>query len=116
MTWRASDHDDGPEPLPPDELLHYRQVLVTSTRDDVRAHHISSAAAESRKLRAAASAQALARRSARVIAGVAATIVVSSSLAGASIIAEPARSMFPRNTLRREPAFRHRPSLLGLRI
>lgn len=98
MTWRHTDHDDGPEPLPPEELLRHRQVLVTPASPDVRAHHVSAAAAESRRLRAAVTAQTIARRSARVIAGVAATIVVSSSLAGASIITEPARSMFPAMT------------------
>ena len=106
MSWRASDHDDGPEPLPPHELLRLRRHLVAPPRPEVRDQHLSAITAELRSDRsAAAAAHALVRRSARVVAGVAGIIVVTSGLAGAQIIPEPARSLIPAVSDRLAPHF-----------
>lgn len=106
MSWRASDHDDGPEPLPPHELLRLRRHLVAPPRAEVRDQHLRAITAELRSDRpAAAAAHALVRRSARVVAGVAGIIVVTSGLAGAQIIPEPARSLIPAVSDRLAPHF-----------
>lgn len=106
MSWRASDHGDGPEPLPPHELLRLRRHLVAPPRPEVRDQHLSAITAELRSDRsAAAAAHALVRRSARVVAGVAGIIVVTSGLAGAQIIPEPARSLIPAVSDRLAPHF-----------
>ena len=106
MSWRASDHDDGPEPLPPHELLRLRRYLVAPPRPEVRDQHLSAITAAVRSDRsAAAAAHALVRRSARVVAGVAGIIVVTSGLAGAQIIPEPARSLIPAVSDRLAPHF-----------
>jgi hypothetical protein len=95
MNWRSYDAGEGPEPLPPEELLAHRRAVVGSVRTDLRASHVGRAVAERRRSRAAVTAQAIARRSARVLVGVAATVVVTASLAGAEIITEPARAILP---------------------
>lgn len=93
----AHSRSEGPEPVPPAELLALREAVNRAPDDAVRSRHLAAIteALQTTGPPVGAMGQAIARRGARVVAGVAAVLVVTTGLAGAQVLPAPARAILP---------------------
>jgi hypothetical protein len=92
MTSRDLPPDEGPEPLPPAELLRLRAELARPPADAVRAQHLAATAMAARQ-RGHLPMGRFASRSARAAVAIAASLIVTSGLAGAQLLPDPAQRL-----------------------
>ena len=92
MTSRDLPPDEGPELLPPAELLRLRAELARPPADAVRAQHLAATAMAARQ-RGHLPMGRFASRSARAAVAIAASLIVTSGLAGAQLLPDPAQRL-----------------------
>jgi hypothetical protein len=92
MTSRDLPPDEGPEPLPPAELLRLRAELARPPADAVRAQHLAATTMAARQ-RGHRAMGRFASRGARAAVAIAASLIVTSGLAGAQLLPDPAQRL-----------------------
>jgi hypothetical protein len=92
MTTREHHPDDGPEPLPPAELLRLRAELSRPPGAQVRAQHLVAPAMEARQ-RGNTPMGRFASRSARAAVAIVAALAITSGLAGAQLLPDQAQRL-----------------------
>ncbi len=88
-------HPPGEEPelVPPAELLRLRAMLVRAPEPATRARHLAAITAAAREGRTSGHAGRFARRGVRVAAAVVASLAITSGLAGAQLLPQPAQRL-----------------------
>jgi hypothetical protein len=92
MTSRDLTPDEGPELLPPAELLRLRAELARPPADAVRAQHLAATTMAARQ-RGHRAMGRFASRGARAAVAIAASLIVTSGLAGAQLLPDPAQRL-----------------------
>lgn len=88
------EEEDGPELVPPAELVRLRNLLMRGPRAAVRARHLAVATAEARQRPLVArTAGRLATWGGRVAVGIVASLAITSGLAGAQLLPQPAQRL-----------------------
>lgn len=92
MTSRDLHPDDGPELLPPAELLRLRAELARPPAPELRARHLAATAMAARQ-RGNSPMGRFATRSARAAVAIVAALAVTSGLAGAQLLPDQAQRL-----------------------
>jgi len=92
MTSRDLPPDEGPELLPPAELLRLRAELARPPADAVRAQHLAATTMAARQ-RGHRAMGRFASRGARAAVAIAASLIVTSGLAGAQLLPDQAQRL-----------------------
>ena len=92
MTSRDLTPDEGPELLPPAELLRLRAELARPPADAVRAQHLAATTMAARQ-RGHRAMGRFASRGARAAVAIAASLVITSGLAGAQLLPDQAQRL-----------------------
>lgn len=92
MTSRDLHPDDGPELLPPAELLRLRAELARPPGPELRARHLAATAMAARQLGNSPMGR-FASRSARGAVAIVAALAITSGLAGAQLLPEQAQRL-----------------------
>lgn len=103
MTSSDRTPGEGPELLPPAELLRLRNVLTRPPRPEVRARHLAATVGMARQRTVVSPMGRLAGRTARTAAAMVAALAVTSGLAGAQLLPEPAQRLLSEVTERLNP-------------
>jgi len=86
--------DEGPELVPPAELLRLRTLLLRGPRAATRARHLAATTAEARQRPlVAGTAGRFATWGGRVAVGIVASLAITSGLAGAQLLPQPAQRL-----------------------
>lgn len=99
MNWIPLDEDDrpedeGPELVPPADLLRLRTLLTRGPRAATRARHLAATTAEVRQRPlVAGTAGRFATWGGRVAVGIVASLAITSGLAGAQLLPQPAQRL-----------------------
>jgi hypothetical protein len=93
MTPHDPRSDDGPELVPPAELLRLRQILRREPASAVRAQHLAATTSAARQRFGSGPMGRFASRGARTAVAVVASLVITSGLAGAQLLPQPAQRL-----------------------
>lgn len=93
MSARDPFSDDRPEIVPPAELLRLRARLSRPPSPVVRAQHLAAAASAARQPGVAGQVGRFATRGARVAVAVVASLAITSGLAAAQVLPQPAQRL-----------------------
>jgi hypothetical protein len=104
MTSRDRFQDDGPELVPPAEMLRLRHALMRAPDPEVRAQHLAAVTAASRQGVMGGPVGRFASRGVRVAAAVVASLAITSGLAGAQLLPQPAQRLLSNVSQRFAPS------------
>ena len=93
MTARDPFSDDGPEIVPPAELLRLRARLSRPPAPAVRAQHLAAVATAARQTGVAGHVGRFAGRGARAALAIVASLAITSGLAAAQVLPQPAQRL-----------------------
>lgn len=93
MTPLDPRHEDGPELVPPVELLRLRNMLVRAPGTATRAQHLAATTVAARQRTTPGPMGRFASRGTRFAVGIVASLAITSGLAGAQMLPESAQRL-----------------------
>lgn len=109
MTTREPTPDEGPELLPPVELLRLRAELARPPAPEVRAGHLAAAVHAARHRRPGSMGR-FASRGARAAVAIVASLAITSGLASAQLLPDQAQRILSNVSERFAPTDEHPPA------
>jgi len=103
MTPSDRTRAEGPEPVPPAELLRLRNVLTRAPRAEVRARHLAATVGAAQQRTVVSPVGRFAGHSARTAAVIVAALAITSGLAGAQLLPAQAQRLLSSVSERLNP-------------